>query len=318
MGWLPLAVLAGAILLDLVLGEPPAWLHPVVWMGRITGVLVRRAPRRGPLRALVVGGLISLAVPAAFAAAALVVEQAIAQAVVSPTVRVLLLLAVAIPLLKSTFALRALGDAAREMRRALSGGRIDQARSGLRSLCSRDPSALDEPALVAATVESVAENTSDSFVAPLFFYALFGLPGAFFYRAVNTLDAMIGYRGELEHLGKAAARLDDLCNLVPARLTALVLLAAGWLHGLNGARGLRILVRDGARTESPNAGRPIAAMAGLLGVELEKQGHYRLGDPIEQIDASTIDRAWSVAFAGAALATPLLALLLEARRVLLP
>jgi adenosylcobinamide-phosphate synthase len=138
---------------------------------------------------------------------------------------------------------------------------------------------------VAATIESVAENASDSFVAPLFWFALLGLPGAVFYRAVNTLDAMIGYRGKYEWLGKTAARLDDALNFVPARITAGLLLAAAWLQRRDVRRAMRILARDGSRTETPNAGRPMAAMAGVLGVELTKPGHYRLGDPREPVAA---------------------------------
>jgi adenosylcobinamide-phosphate synthase len=138
----------------------------------------------------------------------------------------------------------------------------------------------------------VAENLSDSVVAPLFWYAVAGLPGAIAYRAVNTLDASIGYRGPYEWLGKASARLDDLLNLVPARLTAALLLVAGALSGARTRDGVRILLRDGAKTESPNAGRPMAAIAGLLGVELEKVDHYRLGDPVRPVEGATIALAW--------------------------
>jgi adenosylcobinamide-phosphate synthase len=186
--------------------------------------------------------------------------------------------AVHVLLLKSTFAVRALGQAARVMHKALVQGDLPSARQGLRSLCSRDPSALGPGDLTAATIESVAENTSDSYVAPLFYYAFFGLPGALAYRAVNTLDAMVGYHGKYEYLGKASARLDDVLNVVPARLTALLFLVAGFLCGADVAHGVRTLLRDARRTESPNAGYPMATMAGLLGVALEKEGHYRLGE----------------------------------------
>src|SRR5207302_5219298 len=138
------------------------------------------------------------------------------------------------------------------------------ARAALRALGGRDASQLDGEALVAGAIQSLAENASDSFVAPLFYYLLAGVPGAVAYRAVNTLDAMIGYRGKYEALGKAAARLDDLANLVPARLTAGLLLLAGWLGGRDVAAGWRVLRRDGAKTPSPNGGRPMAVMAGLL------------------------------------------------------
>jgi adenosylcobinamide-phosphate synthase len=161
----------------------------------------------------------------------------------------------------------------------------------------------------------VAENASDSFVAPVFFYALFGLPGAVFYRAVNTLDAMIGYRGRYEWLGKASARLDDALNWIPARITAALLLAGGAVMGLDARRGARILARDGALTESPNAGRPMAAMAGLLGVELTKAGHYRLGDPLEPLAPAQIDRAWRAVCAAAVLAVAGALAILEVRDV---
>jgi adenosylcobinamide-phosphate synthase len=141
---------------------------------------------------------------------------------------------------------------------------------------------------------------------------LFGVPGAIFYRAVNTLDAMIGYRGRYEYLGKAAARLDDLLNLVPARLTAAFLLLSGTLAGTV-RNGWRILLRDGANTASPNAGRPMAAMAGLLRVELTKDGHYRLGDAERPITCDTISEAWRLVRLAAGLAIGLALLILVAR-----
>jgi adenosylcobinamide-phosphate synthase len=219
-------------------------------------------------------------------------------------------------LLKATFALRALGAAAYVVRDALAGGSLDGGRHALRSLCSRDPSALEPPALVAATIESVAENTSDSFVAPLFYYALFGIPGAVFYRAVNTLDAMVGYRGRFEYLGKASARLDDLLNLIPARITAMLLLVGAAIVRQDAAHGFRILRRDAPRTESPNAGRPMAAMAGLLRVELVKEGCYRLGDATRELTFSRIGDAWRVVCAAAFVASALVFALLETKYVL--
>jgi len=157
-------------------------------------------------------------------------------------------------------------------------------------------------------------------MAPLVAYALFGLPGAVAYRAVNTLDAMIGYRGRYEYLGKAAARLDDLLNLIPARLTAGLLLVAGALARADVAGGVRVLGRDRRRTASPNAGWPMAAMAGLLGVTLEKPGHYRLGDGTAAVGAADIDRAWrivAIAAALAAIATGILAALAATARATL-
>ncbi len=304
---LEMLLLGIALALDRLVGEPPSPVHPVVWMGAVTERLERLAPRAGRARQLAWGAAIALFVPLLFAAPTSALASQLERWPLAAA------LVVGGPLLKTTFASRALGEAARRMRRALAAGSIADARRALGSLCSRDPSDLDEPALVAATVESVAENASDSLVAPLFYYALFGLPGAMAYRAVNTLDAMIGYHGRTEYLGKAAARLDDLLNLVPARLTAALLLAAGALLRRDVRRALRTLARDGARTESPNAGRPMAVMAGLLGVELAKQGHYRLGDAVEPLTVDKIDDAWRLVQLASVLAVGLSSLLLGAR-----
>ncbi|HZZ85918.1 MAG TPA: adenosylcobinamide-phosphate synthase CbiB [Anaeromyxobacteraceae bacterium] len=294
------ATLALALAIDLALGEYPATLHPVVWMGRALSLLERCAPASGRARQLAWGALAAVGVPGLFAAGAFAVAAAARR-----------LGWAGVPLaalaLKPTFALRALGGAGLRVRDALRRGDLAGARDGLRALCSRDPSRLGPSELAAGTVESLAENASDSVVAPLFWFALLGLPGAFAYRAANTLDARIGYRGRLEWLGKPAARLDDLWNLVPARLTALLLLAAGLLAGADARRGAQVLRRDGGATESPNAGRPMAAMAGLLGVALEKPGHYRLGAEDAPPDAESIGAAWRLVRAAALLAAALAA-----------
>ncbi len=170
-------------------------------------------------------------------------------------------------------------------------------------IVSRDTSALPPELVAAAAIESVAENASDSFVAPVLAFAAFGLAGALAYRAANTLDAMIGYHGRYEHLGKAAARLDDLLNVVPSRLAAALIALASPFGGGDAVRAWRIARRDHGRTESPNAGWPMAAMAGALGVELEKVDHYRLGDPLEPPSASHLRRAVRIVLGAMALAS---------------
>ena len=301
-----IALLGGAALIDWFVGEPPRGLHPVVWMGRVTTASERRVTSRWPAAQLAAGAAIALAVPGLFAGAAALLLRAAAP---WPWLAGVL----ALWLLKSTFALRALGAAADAVRRALENGDLPAARRGLGSLCSRDASALDEQALIAGVVESLAENASDSVVAPLFYFALLGIPGALFYRAVNTLDAMIGYHGRYEHLGKTAARLDDLLNLVPARLTAALLLIAGAATRRDVRHGAAVLWRDGGNTESPNAGRPMAAMAGLLRVRLEKPGHYRLGDPGAPLAPATIRSAWRLVVIASVLSLALVATALVAR-----
>lgn len=277
---LHLLMLAAALVWDRRLGEPPNALHPVVWMGRLIGLLRDLAPRRGRL---VWGALMALGLPALWGAVG-------AAALSVPWLGWFL----GVWLLKSSFAIRSLGEAGLRVGDAVSAGDIPAARAGLSWLCSRDPSALGAEELSGAAAESLAENASDSAVAPLFWMAVGGLPAALAYRCVNTMDAMIGYRDRYFWLGKAAARLDDLLNLVPARLTAVLLVLAARDPAMQ-RRGWRIAVRDHTATDSPNAGWPMAAMAGLLGVRLTKRGQYALGEAHKTIDGDDVRRAWMLA-----------------------
>ena len=177
-------------------------------------------------------------------------------------------------------ALRGLFAAALEVTRHLADDDLPAARQALAwHLVSRPTADLDTGHVASGAIESVAENLTDAYAAPLLFFLVLGLPGAALYRAVNTADAMIGYRdGALEHFGKTAARLDDVLNIVPARLAALAIVAAAPLVGRNGRAAWSTLVRDRAATASPNAGWTMSAIAGALEVTLEKRGAYRLGD----------------------------------------
>lgn len=281
------AVLALALAIDLLVGELPTRAHPVVWMGALIRWTVQVLPSRGIYRQLLGGALLALLVPIGCAGLA-----ALALGLLRPWPGAGF--AVEVLSLTAMFAARALGEAARGVRQALDAAELGAARQALCSLCSRDPSLLTSEELVGASIESVAENASDSFVAPLFYYVLFGLPGAVFYRAVNTLDAMVGYHGRYEYLGKASARLDDVLNFIPARVTAALLVLGGALARKDVRRGLAVWRRDATTTESPNAGHPMATMAGLLGVRLEKAGHYQLGDPLAELAPHQIGVAWRI------------------------
>jgi adenosylcobinamide-phosphate synthase len=163
---------------------------------------------------------------------------------------------------------------------SLSAGDLAAARERLPHLCGRDPRGLDADQIARAVVESVAENTSDAVVAPLFWGAVAGIPGLLAYRASNTLDAMVGYRdAKYRNFGWASARLDDVLNWVPARFTGLVTVATAPVVGGNPVRALRVLRHDGARHPSPNAGRCEASAAGALGVRLGGTNTY--GDVVE-------------------------------------
>ncbi len=277
-----LVVLLGALAIDRWYGEWPDRLHPVVWMGNTIRGLERWSPKGGAGGQFAYGLAMAILVPSVFAGLAWGIERI-------PVLNVL----GGIWLLKGCMAIRMLGTAGLAVAAALDQGDLDRARFGLRNLCSRDAAALNESRVAAGATESIAENAADSFVAPLFWYAIFGLPGAAYYRAANTLDSLVGYHGKYEWLGKASARQDDVLNVVPARITAALLVIAGAVVGEDWRRGLRTMWRDRRNTESPNAGWPMAAMAGLLAVVLEKPGHYRLGDGGEA-DAAAIRRGWRV------------------------
>ncbi len=278
-----------AVLLDLVFGEPSNRWHPVAWLGKLVTAGRRLAQRGSPTDLALYGTFLLLVVVSAATVGALVLQHLIA-GLPAP-----LALVLEAWLLKCTFSLRGLVRAVELVRGHLVIGDLDGARRQLAvHLVSRPTESLPAGAIGSAAVESLAENLTDSWVAPLCFFLVAGLPGAWAYRAVNTADAMIGYReGELEHLGRATAQLDDALNFVPARLAAWALVAGAWLARQSAVGARRVLARDARLTESPNAGQTMAAMAGALGVTLEKPGHYRLGDgPPPDLEA--MDRAMRV------------------------
>ncbi len=274
--WLDAAALGLALILDVALGEPPAVVHPVVYMGKLVTRLERQAPKAGRVAQFLYGLFVALLVPTLFAAIGYLV--ATATKAVSPA----LYIVVVGLLLKTCFAVRGLERAALTVQDKLEVGEMEDARAALKALVSRDTSQLTPPQAASAAIESVAENTTDSFVAPWLAFALFGLPGALAYRAVNTLDAMVGYHGRYEYLGKASARLDSALNYIPARLSALFIVVVSPLRRHSAGRALRVMAREGRTTESPNAGLTMAAMAGALGMTIEKVGHYRLGSGLRQ------------------------------------
>ncbi|MBI4497765.1 MAG: cobalamin biosynthesis protein CobD [Chloroflexi bacterium] len=307
------AVVLAALVLDLVAGDPPDRWHPVAWVGRLVAWLTRRAPQTGPRRQLAYGLVVVAAASLAMLGPYRAAERGLRRLPAGrhwpgPWLRGTLGLALEAALLKSTFALRGLLRAGAQVQRDLERGDLEQARQHLPALVSRDTAGLPTELVASAAVESLAENLTDSVVAPLLAYRLFGLPGAALYRAVNTCDAMVGYRGRYEYLGKVAARLDDALNLAPARLSALLLVAAAPLAGGSLRGALRILGRDRDATASPNAGWTMSAAAGALGVQLEKADHYRLGDPIQPVTPATIAQAGRLVGAAVGLAVGLLAL----------
>ena len=273
------ALLAAALLLawawDAALGEPRNALHPVAWLGRLLGPLGRGLLRLPPAAAFVGGALVWLALALCLAAAAWFWQQ---QALALPAWLAVPALAL---VLKPMFAWRMLRDEVAAVEPALAQGLVP-ARARLARLVSRDVSQFDESALRETAIETLAENLNDSVVAPLFWFAVAGLPGAVVYRFANTADAMWGYRGRWEWAGKWAARADDVLSWLPARFTGLALAPPRlWPQ-------LPSLARC---TPSPNGGWPMGAMALRLGVRLRKPGVYALNAEAPSPGAGHLRRA---------------------------
>ena len=251
------AAVAAALLLDALVGEPPEALHPTVWMGRAISTCERPAiVLKEPHSRHVAGVILACSLPA----------------VVFLSVRSLLRLAprtlrpaLEVSLISTTLSMRGLASAAGSVRWELDGGGLDGARARVGEFVGRDTSDLTAGGVCRAAVESVAENTGDGVVGPMLYGFLFGAPGALSYRAVNTLDSMVGYRrGPYLELGWAGARLDDLANLVPARLTVL----AAAVASASPVKTITTALRFGSLSSSPNAGYAEAAFAGALGLRL--------------------------------------------------
>jgi adenosylcobinamide-phosphate synthase len=285
-----LLILLLALLIDLVLGEPPNPVHPVVWMGKLVSLLMKGAPgsQRSRTAQFLYGVIVTVLTIGIFSVAAYFVLAYIRN------LNIVAYILVGAVLFKTMFSLRGLGKAALRVKNLLIEDKLPEARAAVKALVGRDTTQLDSGQVVSATVESVAENSCDSFVAPLLYFLLLGVPGALAYRAVNTLDNCIGFRGKYEYLGKFAARLDDVVNFVPARITAFIFVVAGWISR-NDIRGAwRIMFRDHSKTASPNGGWTMGAMAGALGVQLEKVGYYKLGDSGNLLLPATIDASVTI------------------------
>jgi adenosylcobinamide-phosphate synthase len=292
-----------AVLLDLVLGDP-RWLpHPVRALGRLAAGL-ERVSRRWIANPRAAGILAALAVYAAAGGTAWGAIRLAGR--LHPWAGQ----AVSVLVLYTTLAARDLAQHSGAVFAALSAADLPAARRRVARIVGRDTEGLDEAGVVRAAVESVAESTVDGVTAPLFYALVFGPAGAMVYRAVNTLDSLFGHRDQrYAEFGWAAARIDDLANFLPARLTAPLICLAALALGQRPLGAWRVLRRDGRRHESPNAGLSEAAMAGALGVQLGGRNTYDrevldqpiIGDPRVPLDRRHIRAANALMWATAAL-----------------
>jgi adenosylcobinamide-phosphate synthase len=254
---------AAALVLDALVGEPPEPIHPTVWMGRAISACETRAVGLQSSHARRLAGIV---LAAAFPTLVYLSTRTFLGLTPRP-----LRPALGVALISTTLSMRGLAEAAGAVERGLRAGDIERARMEVGEMVGRDTEHLAASEVSRAAVESVAENASDGVVAPMLYGLLLGVPGALAYKAINTLDSMVGYRkGPYEELGWASARFDDLANLVPARTTAL---AVAVVSG-RPARTLETARRYGPLTSSPNAGWTEAAFAGALGLKLGGPNAY--------------------------------------------
>jgi adenosylcobinamide-phosphate synthase len=272
-----IVALAAGIGLDYVLGDPRNRYHPVAWLGKAIGFVIPYLRSHTGNVEKAKGAIFAIAIVAAtgfgtyfFVYASEYVAGILAFGVVSAVV------------LKLTIAVRGMERHAQAIMRCVEAGDLEGARNNLATIVRRNTNDLSEQHILSATIECISESTVDGITSPIFYYSLFGPAGAVAYRTINTLDSMVGYNDDFfKNIGWMSARLDTLANYVPARLTALLMIISARIIGADWTNSLRMLQRDHIKTFSPNAGYPMATMAGALRIRLEKIGHYSLGDEQE-------------------------------------
>ena len=306
--------------IDLQIGDPHGFPHPVILIGKLIASLERLLRRIFPKTpggersaGIVLWGIVvvlSAGIPL------LILHLC---GIVSPWLRI----AAESIMCWQILALRSLRDESMKVHTALTRGTLTEARRAVSMIVGRDTDRLDEKGVIRAAVETVAENTSDGIIAPLLFMALGGAPAGFFYKAVNTMDSMLGYIDPpYTDLGFFPAKADDVFNFIPARLAAMLMLIAGAFQKLNVKNGLKIFRRDRYKHASPNAAQTEAAVAGLLGVQLAGDAWYRgflhkkqfIGDPLREIETEDIPRVCRLMY----LTSFLMLLLSILLRILLP
>ena len=298
-------------LLDLLLGDPHSWPHPVRAMGNLINRsenVIRKICPKGRKGELLGGTLLAVWIPAVSAIFSFGLKKTAYRAGKG------LGLLCEIIMCYEMLAARSIRDESMKVCRELEKGRTEEARKAVSMIVGRDTANLTEEGIAKAAVETVAENTSDGVAAPMLFMALFGAPGGFFYKAVNTMDSMVGYHNETyEYFGKAAARLDDVMNWIPSRLSGLLMTEAAFLlgkkRGFDGKKAWKVFLRDRKNHKSPNSAQTEAACAGALGLQLAGDAYYFgklvkkpvIGDDRRKIQAGDIRRANQLMYVTAAL-----------------
>ena len=300
-----ITIVGFAIMLDLIFGDPKNRYHPTAWIGNFIGNLVPLFKNENANLEKFGGILIVLISTAVVGILLIALNLKLDSIIGNELVNMIVIIVISAILLKTTIAIKGMEKYALAVTKALENDDIDEARVNLAMITKRKTKNLDKNHVLSGVLESISENTVDGITGPMFYFALFGLPGAFIYRVINTIDSMIGYKTEMfKNLGWFGANCDNILNYIPSRLTAMTMVLGAMLLRHDWKNCYEIFKRDGKKTDSPNAGYPMAALAGALGTKLEKIEHYSLGTNIQEItskkvkDAITLMKITSLLFYG--------------------
>jgi adenosylcobinamide-phosphate synthase len=267
-----------AILLDFKFGDPKNKYHPTSWIGTLIAKFTPIAKNEHPIIEKF-GGICIVTITSGLVVLLLFALNIGITLITIDYVSLIVSVIVGGLLLKTTIAIHGMEKHAKSVLESLDEENLDMARNHLSMIVKRNTKNLDKNHVLSGVLESISENTVDGITGPLFYYALFGLPGAFVYRVINTADSMIGYKTDIfKNIGWFAATCDSILNYIPSRLTGLVMIISAAILHNNWKESYKIMIRDGKKTESPNAGYPMAALAGALETKFEKINHYKLGD----------------------------------------
>ena len=295
-------IIGFALFLDMILGDPKNRYHPTAWIGKLIGIITTRMKNENS-NLEKFGGFIIVIIPISISCILLSGLQFSVDLINIEFLSIIISIIIGTILLKTTIAIKGMEVHALAILDSIKHDNIIQARQNLSMIVKRNTKNLDKNHILSGTLESLSENIVDGITGPLFYFSIFGLPGAFVYRIVNTVDSMVGYKTQmLKNLGWFGANCDNVLNYIPSRLTGITMVLASLLLGYDWKNCYEIFKRDGKNTDSPNAGYPMAALAGALGTKLEKIEHYSLGTDHEEItlqkvrDAITLMKVTSLLF----------------------
>jgi len=299
-----IVVIGLAILLDLTFGDPKNRYHPTAWIGNLIGIITTRMKNENFILEKF-GGIFIVLIPVCISVIVLSSLNFSIDLISIESLSILISIISGIVLFKMTIAIKGMEKHALAVLDSIQKNNLDQARTNLSMIVKRNTKNLDKNHILSGTLESLSENIVDGITGPMFYFAIFGLPGAFVYRIINTVDSMVGYKTQMfKNLGWFGANCDNILNYIPSRLTGLTIVLGSMLLGHDWKNCYEIFKRDGKKTDSPNAGYPMAAFAGALGTKFEKLEHYSLGTGENEItskkvkDAITLMKVTSLLFFG--------------------